>query len=318
MEAVADQAPDEAFRHEAFFYSGPAEFRQGLGTFIREGLDNHEPVLVVLNAEKITQLREDLGDDADRVLFADMDEVGANPARIIPAWRRFVVDHEGAGGRIRGIGEPISSGRAAAALVECQHHESLLNVAFADTAGFHLLCPYDIGTLGPHVLVEARRSHPFVAVNGEERPNPDFREDVDGTLLLSDPLPAPPVQPRWRVFGLRGLADLRQFVATEASRAGLARERAEDLVVAANEIASNCVLHGGGGGNARIWTDGPTLVCEFNDRGTIDHPLVGREEPDSAQESGYGVWMANQLVDLVQVRSTGEGSTVRLHMALPL
>jgi anti-sigma regulatory factor (Ser/Thr protein kinase) len=305
MEALIEQAPDEeAFRHEAFFYSGPAEFRQGLGTFIREGLDNNEPVLAVLSAEKIAQLRDDLGSDAD-------------PARIIPAWRKFVDDNNGAGGRIRGIGEPISAERDPACLVECQHHESLLNLAFADTPGFYLLCPYDIAALGPRVLLEARRSHPFVAVNGEERANPDFRDSHDGTPLLAEALPAPPVQPRWRVFGLRGLSTLREFVATEASRAGLERRRVDDLVTAANEIASNCVLHGGGGGNARIWTDGGALVCEFNDKGTIDQPLVGREAPGPGQTSGYGVWMANQLVDLVQVRSAVDGTTVRLHMALP-
>jgi anti-sigma regulatory factor (Ser/Thr protein kinase) len=316
MEAVMERASDEAFRHEAYFYSGIAEFREGLGGFIREGLDNDEPALVVLTADKIELLRDDLGPDADRVLFADMDEVGANPARIIPAWREFVAGHEGVSGRVRGIGEPISAERSPAALVECQHHESLLNVAFADTPGFYLLCPYDVGALGPHVLLEARRSHPFVVVNGEERTNPDFRDFHDGTPLLCETLPSPTAQPRWRVFGLRGLAGLREFVAAEASDAGL-EKRGSDLVMAANEIATNSVRYGGGGGNVRVWEDGASLICEINDKGKIDEPLVGRRTPVEGQVSGYGVWLANQLVDLVQVRNTPVGTTVRLHVLLP-
>jgi hypothetical protein len=31
---------------------------------------------------------------------------------------------------------------------------------------------------------------------------------------------------------------------------------------------------------------------------------------------GYGLWLANQLCDLVQVRSFPTGSAVRLHMRL--
>ena len=66
-------------------------------------------------------------------------------------------DHPGLGrlrerarGRpMRGIGEPIWAERSPAELVECQRHESLLNVAFAGSAGFYLMCPYDTTSLGP-------------------------------------------------------------------------------------------------------------------------------------------------------------------------
>ena len=40
------------------------------------------------------------------VAFADMANVGANPARIIPAWSDFVASHSGSGRPLRGIGEP--------------------------------------------------------------------------------------------------------------------------------------------------------------------------------------------------------------------
>ena len=62
----------------------------GILDFIRESVAAEEPILVVLCAEKLDALQTDLGGDSDRVLFADMDEVGINPARIIPAWHDFL------------------------------------------------------------------------------------------------------------------------------------------------------------------------------------------------------------------------------------
>jgi hypothetical protein len=78
---------------------------------------------VVVSAAKIGLLRSALGCDADRVAFADMADVGANPARIIPAWRDFVAGNDLDRRRARGIGEPIWAGRSPAELVECQRHE---------------------------------------------------------------------------------------------------------------------------------------------------------------------------------------------------
>ena len=80
---------------------------------------------------------------------------GANPACIIPAWREFVDEHAAASRALRGIGEPIWPDRTSAELVECQRHESLLNLAFAGTRSFHLLCPYDTEALDAAVIEEA-------------------------------------------------------------------------------------------------------------------------------------------------------------------
>jgi|tagenome__1003787_1003787.scaffolds.fasta_scaffold20285843_2 hypothetical protein len=57
-----------------------------------------------------------------------------------------------------------------------------------------------------------------------------------------------------------------------------------------------------------------TLVCEVRDTGTVEPPVAGRERPRGGQVGGYGVWPANQLCDLVQVRSYPRRSTVRAHL----
>jgi hypothetical protein len=52
------------------------------------------------------------------------------------------------------------------------------------------------------------------------------------------------------------------------------------------------------------------------DAGYIDQPLAGRECPRPGDATGRGLWLANQLCNLVQIRSSADGTTVRLHMRL--
>src|ERR1700716_3045007 len=119
MSASAEHLSDQ-FRHEALLYSGWAEFVAGTVPFIRDGVRAGEPVLVVESLEKIQMLQVALGKDSGTVFFADMANVGANPARIIPAWHEFVRRHGDGGRRLRGIGEPIWKERSPDELTRCQ------------------------------------------------------------------------------------------------------------------------------------------------------------------------------------------------------
>jgi len=64
----------------------------------------------------------------------------------------------------------------------------------------------------------------------------------------------------------------------------------------------------------RIWREDGTLMCEVRDSGRLDDPLAGRRRPKIAAIGGHGLWIANQVCDLVQLRSFPEGSAVRIHM----
>jgi anti-sigma regulatory factor (Ser/Thr protein kinase) len=91
-------------------------------------------------------------------------------------------------------------------------------------------------------------------------------------------------------------------------------ERGERLVLAVNELASNSIRHGGGRGRLLVWREADTLLCEVRDDGHIADPLAGRRRPMIEEYGGRGMWLANQLCDLVQVRSSPRGSVVRTHM----
>ena len=61
--------------------------------------------------------------------------------------------------------------------------------------------------------------------------------------------------------------------------------------------------HGGGEGTLSSGATPDAVICEVRDRGRIEDPLAGRVEPAAGAEGGRGLWMANQLCDLVQIRS---------------
>lgn len=309
-------APARAFAHEALLYAGTDEFVDATASFIREGVEAGEPVLVVVGAEKIARLREELNGHSDAVLFADMADVGANPARIIPAWQRFIADHLRADRPVRGIGEPIWAGRGRDELVECQRHEWLLNLAFADAPAWRLLCPYDTTTLDDRVIAEALRSHPIVVRNGKRAISDQYTGLRGPSRPFDLPLPDPPVETLELAFGGANLGGSRQFVSRHGVEAGLSPARACDLVLAVNEVLTNSIRYGGGGGTLRIWQEDDRLVCEIEDRGRLSDPLADRRRPDPQQPNGRGLWMANQLCDLVQLRSPAHGTIVRLHMRL--
>jgi anti-sigma regulatory factor (Ser/Thr protein kinase) len=300
------------FQHEALIYDGPQAFLAGTLPFVRDGLRAGEPVLVAVAEDKIALLQEHLGDDADDVRFVDMVELGANPTRIIPAWRDFAGASDGR--PVRGIGEPVWAGRSQRELVECQLHEALLNVAFADREGFRLMCPYDEGKLGPSVVHEARCSHPLVSCEGGSRVSHEFRAH---DLLAPFEAPLPPPAGHAEVLSFEDeLGDVRSTVARAAARVGLDRARAHDLMLAVNELAANSVQHGLGRGVLRIWREADALVCEVRDRGRIDDPLAGRRRPALKDEGGWGLWVANQVCDLVQLRTGPDGTVVRAFMRL--
>lgn len=310
-------AEGSAFSHEAMLYVGPVDFMRQAVPFIRDAVDSEQPVLVAVDQRKIDELRGSLGAQATKVRFEDMAKIGRNPAWIIPVWRTFVEEHTGNAHGARGIGEPIWAGRSSDELVECERHEALLNLAFASTpTALQLVCPYDTGSLPASVIEEARRNHPIVTEEGASHRSGTYR-DLDAIARPFDAaLPQPRETPAELGFDEERLRDVRAFVRAEASQRGVGPARVPDLVLAVDEAVTNSIRYGGGGGMLRIWSQDGNMICEVRDHGLIGQPLVGRVAPDPNEPGGFGLWLANQLCDLVQVRTSAQGSTIRLHISI--
>jgi anti-sigma regulatory factor (Ser/Thr protein kinase) len=114
------------------------------------------------------------------------------------------------------------------------------------------------------------------------------------------------------------LARVRAFTARHSHQAGLPDRRVRDLVIAVAELAANTLVHTSNPGTLGIWATTNEVICQVQDSGRIEDPLTGRLRPDPADGGGgRGLWVANQLCDLVEIRTGRNGTRVRLHMRLP-
>jgi anti-sigma regulatory factor (Ser/Thr protein kinase) len=300
------------FRHDALVYADAGDFLDGTVPFLRGALEAGEAALVAVSKANTALLEGELGADAAAVRFAEIEKLGRNPARIIPFWRKFLDQNEGR--PVRGIGEPVWPGREPAEIDECERHESLLNVAFSPSPAWSLLCPYDGRAFGDELLERVAHSHGAVERGGVSRRSDEY---VAGRDCFAGELPRRPAGAEVFEFDRAKLSEVRRQVERAAERAGLAAPDSADLVIAASELAANSVAHGGGAGTLRTWQESGRLLVEFEDGGSIEEPLAGRLRPRPTQEGGRGLWLANQLCELVQIRSAAGRTTVRLHALQP-
>ncbi len=304
------------YRHEALLYAGIEGFMSATLPFIRAAAASGEPILVAVDGQKIEPLQGALGPLSSEVSFADMTDIGHNPALIISAWHAFVAEHAATGRAVRGIGESVDTRRSSAALLECQLHEALLNLAFEDETSFWLRCPYDCAALAPDVIDQARTSHPWVSDGARVHRSNRYRR-IDASRAFDRRLPAAPDSAVEAAFVAETLGQAREFVADQAVRAGMETERARALSLAVSELATNSVHHGGGIGIVRTWGADGSVVVEVADHGEIKAPLVGLLPPSTDLASGRGLWIVHQLCDLVQIQSSkASGTLVRVHMRI--
>ncbi len=132
----------------------------------------------------------------------------------------------------------------------------------------------------------------------------------------SPPSRASQTRTQTHVFQSLTISAVRALVSRRAAAAGMDVGRAHDLVLAVCEVATNSVRHADGSGVLRIWQEGDGLVCEVADRGRPARPLAGRDRPMPGQEGGYGLWIAGQLCDRIQLLQRDTGTVIRMHMAV--
>lgn len=306
-------SPAFGLRHVLYPYAGARQYLDGTVSYIDQVRKHGGTVVVAAPESRQHLLRSELPSD-DSVTFVGTDGLGANPARIIPAWRDWISRHTRDGRAVHGISESVWSGRTGAQLAELRYHEWLLNLAFAAAPAWSLLCPYDTSDQPTETVSAVTRLHPWVWNEGAYAQGPDY---VEGPYAF-DQLPEPSGPYEELSYTIDELALLRDRVAEHANPRGLDSGRLRDLLIAVTEIAGNSIRHGGGRGTLRIWVQDGALVCEARDAGVITDPLVGCVRPTASQVGGRGLWFANQLCDLVQIRSSAQdGTRVRLHMELP-
>ena len=291
--------------HAALLYRDPDQLRRTASAFVKEGTRAGEPVLAVLSQAT----REILGDVLVEAEIRDMAEAGRNPSRLIPMLIEWAAGHVGRG---RVLSEPLWPGRGEAEVAESLRHEALLNHALADTA-LSVLCPYDVAHLDGEAIVGAELTHPRLIDAQGERASTRYGDPL--AVARGDHWPQSDPDPPISELPFEGdLWALRHALAGERLLCGLRPERREDLVFAVNEAASNALRHGDGTCRARVWREDDRVVSEVRTASPIVDPLAGRRRPDPGAASGRGLWLINQVCDLVELRSGPAGASLRMHV----
>ena len=312
MTALAPLRARQSYRHEAFLWRSRADYVAGLVPFVLDGLDAGEAVLVGATLEHVGWLSEELGPRAAEVHFVDMGLLAPNPARIIPAVQELLDAHCGPGRPARGIGEPVWPGREPEEVREAQLHEALLNLAIDPDLPFWLVCPYDAARLHPEVLADAPRSHPVIATASSYAGSGSYRGRDHARALFTADLPELD-GPDADVWVSEATLDLAaEEVTLHAAASDLYSDQVVTLTDVVRGLVSGSVGRGATRARLRLWDEVDELVCEVADPTVVDDFLIGRRRPADAQPDP--VWVANQVCDLVQVRSGSSGTKVRVHL----
>lgn len=298
----------DVYRHEALPYGGHDEFISSCVALAEDGRASGERLMFLAMSDKLADVQDAIGADFDDIAFVPTDEHGRNPARLMSLLDNFQATNDGR--PCVGVNESVFAGRPAEAMAEAQLAETVLNSPELRSWPMSIVCLYDADELDDRSLAQMRRSHPVIR---GEADNDAYEPDLAGAMFATA-LTDPPGAVDSRRVGPDELAKTRDFVRDYAEKADLAPDRLEDLVLAANEIVTNSLQHGGGQCRISLWSVDSSVVCEVRDRGLILDPLVGRLTPLAAAPAGRGLWLANHLCDLVQIRSSQAGTVVRLRV----
>jgi anti-sigma regulatory factor (Ser/Thr protein kinase) len=304
-------ACDDSLRHIALFYRDQAERRAQMLSLVQASMARGEPSFVVLPGDEARLLGEQLDGEPGELLCADIADLGRNPARIIPELRAFIDKH--ANQRVLVVGEVLWPGRSPAELREATRHEALINLAFARSSAT-IMCAYDARRLPPAVIADATWTHPEYLASGQPVAAPSHAPAWEVPADCDLPLPPPPASAESLTYDT-DLAPVRRLVERHARRTSLGVDRVADLVLAASEVAANTLGHARSAGTFQIWHDEQEILCQAHDQGWITDPLAGRVRrgPDSR---GHGLYLVNQVCDLVELRTGQAGTTIRMHMRL--
>ncbi|WP_075298247.1 MULTISPECIES: ATP-binding protein [unclassified Pseudonocardia] len=308
MSTPTTTAPDRRLVHRAVPYRDPEHQAEVLAGPVGDALDQNRRALVVVEQRCRSELQRSLGSDAG-VRYCPPERMhSAPPFTVAGRWSRAVRDAivEGAPG-VCTVGQPLDLPgtdpaywtRLDLALDHALHGLPVeMLCCFADDRG---------------ARAEAGALHDEFLVDGDPVPS-EYRRD-HRTLLAENPQAAPAdlgVPLLVLPVGLDRLSTMRRVVHRQAVLTGFGPERAEDLVLAVNELVSNGIEHGSGGPVLRMWRTPEGLVAEMTDPSAFHLPFPGLAAPSPSGRRGRGMWMASELTDVLQVW-TAEDDPGRVH-----
>jgi anti-sigma regulatory factor (Ser/Thr protein kinase) len=302
--------------HQAFLYDGADEFAEAMAPLVRAGAERGEKVLVAAKEASTEALRVALGDASLDVELHDTLDWHPRPVHRLMAVQRTIATLP-PGGRLLALGEPIWSGSQATRR-EWARYESTINVALAETP-LRFICLYDRSELPDSVLDHGRGTHRELVEDGVPCPCAAFEDPAAFVRELDAGGSPAPDRDHYEIPFSGDHHAFRSLLAGLALECGLDVDRAEELVLGANEIVANAVIHGEPPIAARCWLADGDFVCEVSDAGPgIGDPFAGWTLPAAGARTGWGLALTRRICDALEIAGGGsDGARVRLYVALP-
>jgi anti-sigma regulatory factor (Ser/Thr protein kinase) len=298
----------EALRHHAFVYDCDEDYATRSAGFLREGLNAGECCVVAHNRAGLAMMRDALGRDADRTVFLDVSWTYTRPARALAAFYGTFVRLLRQAPSVRAVctGE-FQLGPSFDDWHEWQSYEAIANLAY-DNLPVWAVCAYPANRLPDAVLDGVLSTHKEVLTDQWAR-SERFGDPRDVVRKLGpEPEPLPSLR-SWYVG--QDLERFREHLAGDLVAEEVPRAKALEMLVAATEVATNAVRHGGGIEEVRVGRVDGRFVCEVIDRGGgFDDPVAGYLPPRPGRHRG--LWVARQLTWLVESFHSPRGFTVRM------
>jgi serine/threonine-protein kinase RsbW len=108
---------------------------------------------------------------------------------------------------------------------------------------------------------------------------------------------------------------LRHDLIAVIGSAGLFGPRADDFALAAHELVTNAIRHGGGAGRLELRLLADVLICDVIDRGGGADGLPVRLPP-ADQLGGRGLWLAHQLAGSLMLTRRPDGVTASVSVCV--
>ena len=295
--------------HEAMAYAAPRELAARLAVRVEAAVVAGGPVTAVLEDAIRQRLHTELGSAAHDVQFLDPAVVHTVPGFTTAVrWTRSSRRAVGPDARAMIVTQQLLD------LPGCGPDYWTRLCVGLEVAGVGLpltvLCAF---LDEPVDWARVRQTHQVLGTDRGSGPNPDYREPHD--VVREHPPPARPelgTPTAELAFRATDLGTLRHLTAQIGGQGGLEDDRVADAVLAVNELASNSVEHGPGGGRLRLWANGePWLLAEVSDRGRLTEPFPGMVQPSTSGSRGRGLWLASELCDVMEVWAE-DGTVVRL------
>jgi anti-sigma regulatory factor (Ser/Thr protein kinase) len=296
-----------ALRHNALVYESQDEYLARAVPFLTKGIEAGEGAIVAHTKPGLAMMREALGPDSAHVTFVDVSSAYTRPARTLASYHKVYVEQLQQTPQLRAVAD-VQFGPDPAEWDLWTGYEAVFNRSFAHLPAW-VWCSYDANGTPDPILEGVWQTHPEV-VDGDMWTPSDHYEDPDHLLRRITPTPGPIPELRPIPFG-RDTEEFRERLAREMVSEKVSEAKMLDMLLAATEVVTNAIQHGGGVEEVRLGRARGRFVCEILDQGKgFDDPSAGYLAP--REGVGTGLWVARQLTWQIEFFRSPTGFTARI------